>query len=92
MQYLDRLLEANPWRARTWLQKSHVLNQVGRSHDALAACRRALEVDPTLVDAYLQAANLCRRGLVPRFSAFPRPPSNWPTPFRIPPRTFCPCP
>jgi tetratricopeptide (TPR) repeat protein len=60
LEYLDRLLEANPWQARVWRQRSTLLRALGRNDDALGAARQACEVDPSEVDVYRQLADLCR--------------------------------
>jgi tetratricopeptide (TPR) repeat protein len=54
----EGLLQAYPRRARTWEHYGHALRIVGRGAEAAAAYRRAIGLDPDLVDGYLGLANL----------------------------------
>ena len=52
------VLERNPRHARVWLSYGHMLKTVGRQADGIAAYRKALELQPTLGDAWWSLANL----------------------------------
>lgn len=47
LEYLDRFMELNPWRARDYVRRAVSLSQLGRTTEAVAAAERALELDPT---------------------------------------------
>jgi hypothetical protein len=58
----DRLIEIDPWDARTHALRAELLASLGRDADGIAAAERAIELDPTLVpvrrwlaDAYRKA-------------------------------------
>lgn len=54
----DHVLQQYPGHARTYLGKAHVLRTVGRHTDAVAACRKALEMQPVFGEAYWSLSNL----------------------------------
>ena len=47
-----------PKQPRIWLNFGHALRTVGKSHEAVAAYRRCIALDPGLGDAYWSLANL----------------------------------
>jgi cytochrome c-type biogenesis protein CcmH/NrfG len=55
---LEALLAEHDRRAKTWEDYGHALRIIGRSAEASAAYRRAVELDPDWVDGYLALANL----------------------------------
>lgn len=55
----ERLLELNPARARYYGRYSHVLGQLGDYVGALEAGEKALELDPSLVQAHAWLAEIC---------------------------------
>lgn len=61
LSYYDRFLAADPWHAREWLARGRILRRLGRNGEALASTRRALELNPALLEAYREAAELARR-------------------------------
>ncbi len=46
LSWLDRIMARSPWRTKIWLEKGDLLLHNGRSHEALAAYRRAREICP----------------------------------------------
>ncbi len=53
-----RILAAHPGEARLWISRGHVLKTVGRTADSIAAYRTAIDLVPTLGDAWWSLANL----------------------------------
>jgi predicted CXXCH cytochrome family protein len=47
LEYLDRLIEINPWRARDHLRRATFLSELGHWPEALADAETALRLDPT---------------------------------------------
>jgi predicted Zn-dependent protease len=52
------VLDDHPLHSKVWLSYGHALKTVGRSEDSIAAYRRAIELEPTLGEAYWSLANL----------------------------------
>ncbi|MFX7586116.1 tetratricopeptide repeat protein, partial [Acinetobacter baumannii] len=52
------VLERHPGAARIWLSQGHLLKTVGRQAEGIAAYRRALDLQPTLGEAWWSLANL----------------------------------
>jgi hypothetical protein len=47
LEYLDRFMALNPWRARDHMRRATLLSQLGLTSEAIAAAERSLELDPT---------------------------------------------
>ncbi len=52
------LLDARPREPKLWMSYGHVLKTVGNQADGIAAYRRAIEIEPTLGEAWWSLANL----------------------------------
>ena len=52
------MLERAPKQPRVWLSYGHMLKTVGRQAEGIAAYRRAIELQPTLGEAWWSLANL----------------------------------
>jgi hypothetical protein len=61
LEYLDRVLEVNPWHARYWNRRRQLLESLDRQPEALAAGLKALELDPSLAETYPPLVDLARR-------------------------------
>ncbi len=55
---LEASLGKAPDQARAWLSYGHVLRTIGRRDACIAAYRKALQLEPTLGEAYWSLANL----------------------------------
>ena len=53
-----RVLKAYPGEARLWISRGHVLKTLGQSAASVAAYRQAIDLSPTLGDAWWSLANL----------------------------------
>ena len=53
-----RILAVHPGEARLWISRGHVLKTVGRRAESIAAYRTAIDLLPTLGDAWWSLANL----------------------------------
>ena len=54
----EAVLKRRPKNARMWLSYGHSLKTVGRSNESVDAYRRAIELQPTLGEAWWSLANL----------------------------------
>jgi predicted Zn-dependent protease len=52
------VLHDHPRHPKVWLSYGHALKTVGRSEESIAAYRRAIDLEPTLGEAYWSLANL----------------------------------
>jgi predicted Zn-dependent protease len=52
------VLHDHPRHSKVWLSYGHALKTVGRSEESIAAYRRAIDLEPTLGEAYWSLANL----------------------------------
>ncbi|WP_375396675.1 sulfotransferase [uncultured Sphingomonas sp.] len=59
----EEILGRHPDQPRLWVSYGHVLKTVARQDDAIAAYRRAIDLAPTLGDAWWSIANLKIVGL-----------------------------
>jgi tetratricopeptide (TPR) repeat protein len=46
LEYVDRLIELNPWREDFFHQKSHILNTLGRDAESIRSAEQGLELNP----------------------------------------------
>jgi predicted CXXCH cytochrome family protein len=85
LEYSDRLIELNPYRAVDYSRRAQILAQFGRFSEAIADAEQALEIEPLdkqtrrwLRDLYRQVGNLAAsRGhddILKRIAALPVPP------------------
>jgi len=58
IELYEGVLARNPGLARVQLSYGHMLKTVGRQADGIRAYRRAIEIEPTLGDAWWSLANL----------------------------------
>ncbi len=54
----EAFLQEFPQHARIWMSYGHSLKTAGRAHDCVAAYRRAIQIEPTLGEAFWSLANL----------------------------------
>ncbi len=52
------VLRDHPHHSKIWLSYGHALRTVGRSEESIGAYRRAIDLEPTLGEAYWSLANL----------------------------------
>jgi hypothetical protein len=57
----DRLIALDPGDARVYALRADLLSTLGRESEGIAAARRALELDPTLVSVREWLAEACRK-------------------------------
>lgn len=58
IELYESLLRKTPRQPRMWLSYGHMLKTVGRQADGVAAYRKAIELQPTLGEAWWSLANL----------------------------------
>ncbi|MBT6157672.1 MAG: hypothetical protein HOL01_02715 [Planctomycetaceae bacterium] len=46
LEYVDRLIDLNPWREDFFHQKSHILNTLGRDAESIRSAEQGLELNP----------------------------------------------
>ena len=54
----ETVLRRSPNRPRVWMSYGHILKTVGRTEEGIDAYRRAIELNPTLGEAWWSLANL----------------------------------
>ena len=54
----EGVLQHAPKQPRVWVSYGHMLKTIGRQADGIAAYRRAIELQPTLGEAWWSLANL----------------------------------
>ena len=47
VEYLDRLIELNPWRSRDYMRRAAMLSELGQWRQAMADAEMAIKLDPT---------------------------------------------
>ncbi|HMK85636.1 MAG TPA: tetratricopeptide repeat protein, partial [Steroidobacteraceae bacterium] len=58
IEVYERVLREYPRQPKVWMSLGHALKTAGRSEDSIRAYRRAIEMEPTLGEAYWSLANL----------------------------------
>lgn len=58
LEVFERLIEHAPQHAGTWITYGHSLRYAGRTRDAIAAFRKAIEIDDELGEAWWGLANI----------------------------------
>jgi predicted Zn-dependent protease len=58
IEVYEAVLQESPDQPRIWLSYGHALKTASRSEDSIAAYRRAVDLEPTLGEAYWSLANL----------------------------------
>jgi predicted CXXCH cytochrome family protein len=59
LEYVDRLIELNPWREDIFHQKSHILNTLGRDAESIRAAEQGLELNPGSRSILLWLIEIC---------------------------------
>ena len=58
IEVYDRVLRRHPRQPKVWMSMGHALKTARRQDESVAAYRRAIEMEPTLGEAYWSLANL----------------------------------